>query len=138
MVASGFQMIGGTMSIRKVALLSLLLVSIQYCPVFAQEFQGDPKIGEFLYEDHCIRCHGPKGDGNGEEGQYLVVKPANFHSAKSLVKTNSELFTIIKFGLIFSPMHGWGDRLTDEEIDDVIAYIRFLAPYRALADARAF
>ena len=106
--------------------------------VSAQEFPGDPKSGNAIYAQNCSRCHGPNGDGSGEEGQYLVVKPANFHSTRTITKTNSELFTTIKYGLIFSPMHGWGDRLTDQEIADVVAYIRFLAPFRALADAREY
>jgi len=97
-----------------------------------QDLQGDPKNGNRIYEQHCIRCHGPKGDGNGEEGQYLVVKPANFHSVQSSTKTNADLFITIKYGVVFSPMHGWGDRLKDQEIMDVIGYIRFLAPFRAL------
>ena len=117
----------------------IIMVSVgQSISVSAQDFPGEPKNGKIIYSENCMRCHGPKGDGNGEEGQYLVVKPANFHSAKSITKMDSELFTIIKFGLLFSPMHGWGDRLSDQEIADVIAYIRFLAPYRALADAGAF
>ena len=101
--------------------------------ISAQELQGEPKNGTLIYEQHCIRCHGQNGDGNGEEGAYLIVKPADFHSAESITKTNNELFVTIKYGLIYSPMHGWSDRLTDQDIMDVIAYIRMLAPFRAIA-----
>ncbi len=119
-----------------ILILFLLFPIVPIISVSAQEFPGDPKSGKTIYAKNCSRCHGANGDGDGEEGQYLVVKPANFHSTKTITKTNADLFTTIKYGLIFSPMHGWGDRLTDQEITDVVAYIRFLAPFRALADAQ--
>jgi len=136
--AGTFSRLGEEVSMRRKSFSNLIVFLLMVAPftVYAQEFLGDPKSGNAIYAQNCLRCHGSNGDGNGEEGQFLVVKPANFHSTKSITKTNSELFTTIKYGLIFSPMHGWGDRLTDQQIADVVAYIRFLAPFRALADAR--
>ena len=99
----------------------------------AQDFQGDPTNGNRIYERNCVRCHGQNGDGSGEEGAYLIVRPADFHSPTSITKTNNELFVTIKYGIIYSPMHGWADRLTDQDIKDVIAYIRVLAPFKAIA-----
>ena len=117
--------------------LSGVVFSLAGSSVFAQDYQGNPKGGEALYQQHCLRCHGAKGDGNGPEGKYLIIPPADFHSTSN-TKMDSELFIIIKFGLIFSPMHGWADRLTDEEILDVISYIRFLAPFKALTSVKGF
>jgi hypothetical protein len=34
-----------------------------------------------------------------------------------------KLFLAIKQGVFFSPMHGWGGRLSDQEIRDVLSYI---------------
>ncbi len=102
--------------------------------VVAQEPQGNPKRGERIYKQHCLRCHGEKGDGFGPEAQYLIVKPANFLEDKSRMKTDFELLTIISHGVIFSPMHGWRDRLTQEEMLDVLSYIRFLSPFKAIAE----
>ncbi|WP_454062071.1 c-type cytochrome [Candidatus Nitrospira salsa] len=101
--------------------------------VYAQDFSEDPVNGRHIYERSCMRCHGQNGDGNGEEGAYLIVKPADFHSPESIMKTNSDLFSTIKYGVVYSPMHGWADRLTDQDIMDVIAYIRLLAPFQAVA-----
>lgn len=91
--------------------------------------RGDPKNGRTIYQQHCLSCHGEKGDGNGPDLQFLTVPPANFHSLQSRSKTDWELMTVITFGVVFSPMHGWADRLTEQERWDVLGYIRQLAPF---------
>lgn len=116
--------------------LFILFLGLSHHTVFAQDFRGDPQNGNMIYDQKCARCHGDKGAGDGPEGQYLIVKPSDFHSPHTSAKMDADLFTTIKYGLIFSPMHGWGDRLHDQEISDVIAYIRFLAPFKAYAQAK--
>lgn len=101
--------------------------------VGAQQGLGNPKSGKAVYEQNCLRCHGEKGDGNGLEGRFLIVPPANFQSPQSRLKTDWELATIISYGIAVSPMHGWRDRLTEEQIWDVISYIRMLAPFSPIS-----
>ncbi len=38
--------------------------------------------GEKVYQDYCIGCHGPVGDGNGPAAPYLYPKPLNFTTLK--------------------------------------------------------
>ena len=102
--------------------------------VMAFDGLGDPKRGQEIYTLSCARCHGDRGDGNGPESHFLVVKPANFLSEKSRSKSDVELMTTIAHGVVFSPMHGWRDRLSQEEMLDVLSYIRFLAPFLAVAE----
>lgn len=113
-------------------LFSLLLLA---CPMwgFSQEPFGNPQEGKVLYEKHCVLCHGKNGAGDGPDTQFLLVQPANFHSLESRSKTDWDLMTIITFGAAFSPMHGWADRLTEEERWDVLRYIRILAPFNPMA-----
>ena len=113
--------------------LGVFIFCVSSHVAFAQDVPGNPKNGKMLYEKNCVRCHGDKGDGHGIDAQFLTVKPKNFHALESLSKTNDDLFTVIKYGVIFSPMHGWSDRLFDEEIEDIVSYIRFLAPFRSFA-----
>ncbi len=40
---------------------------------------------------------------------------------------------VITFGAAFSPMHGWADRLSEEERWSVLRYIRILAPFNPVA-----
>lgn len=34
--------------------------------------------GEKIYQDYCVGCHGPVGDGNGPAAPYLIPRPLNF------------------------------------------------------------
>jgi cytochrome c553 len=96
----------------------------------AQEVMNNPFAGKVLYQTHCLRCHGSLGDGKGPDAGMLTVPPRDFHTSESTAKNEYELRSIIIWGLVFSPMHGWGHRLTPQEIRDLISYIRELAPYQ--------
>ena len=114
-------------------LLWIIWLSMPGSLVFAQDRQGDLKSGEAVYQQHCLRCHGPSGSGDGPEAAFLTVPPANLLSEQSRVKSDFELYMVIAHGSIYSPMHGWMGRLTDSEMMNVVAYIRFLAPFKAIA-----
>ena len=101
--------------------------------IAAQEFGGNPKQGQAVYQQHCLRCHGAAGDGMGPEAGDLILPPANFQSLKSRSKTDFELLTTISQGRQFTPMHGWFGRLTDQDMLDVLSYIRLLAPFYPLS-----
>ena len=96
----------------------------------AQGITLNATAGELIYQRHCLSCHGKAGDGKGPEAAGLIVPPRDFHSPESTGKSELELRAIIIWGLVFSPMHGWWDRLSTEEIRAVIDYIRQLAPYQ--------
>jgi mono/diheme cytochrome c family protein len=108
-------------------LLTLVMVAIFSSWVAAQNEMPNIIRGAAIYEQHCLRCHGTSGDGNGPDSKFLIVPPANFQSAESRLKPEGEMLNIIEYGIIFSPMHGWGDRLSDEDMLDVLGYIRHLA-----------
>lgn len=114
--------------VRKSGIIAVMAVILCGSWVAAQVPQGNPKRGEAIYQKHCLRCHGPKLEGNGEDAQYLVVPPANLRSMEVRLKSDWELLITIAHGVLFSPMHAWRDRLTEQEIMDVLAYIRLMAP----------
>ena len=122
---------------KVVALVSLIVLLGMAGPlVFAQDRPGDPKRGKGIFLEHCSRCHGSSGSGDGPEAAYLTVPPANLLSGQSRLKSDFELYMIIAHGSIYSPMHGWNDQLTENEMWDVLEYIRFLAPFKAIALAK--
>jgi cytochrome c oxidase cbb3-type subunit 3 len=98
--------------------------------IAAQDFQGNPDKGESIYKAQCLRCHGRLGDGNGPDSKDLIVQPKDFHTLQSRGRTDFELLVAISNGVLFSPMHSWRGRLSDQEMLDVIRYIRALAPPR--------
>lgn len=110
-----------------------LLIMAWPLMALSQEVPGNPQNGKILYEKHCMNCHGPKGSGDGPDTQFLLVPPANFHSLESRSKTDWELMNTITYGAVFSPMHGWSTRLTEDERWDVLRYIRLLAPFNPVA-----
>jgi cytochrome c oxidase cbb3-type subunit 3 len=115
---------------RILASVTVIVLSASW--VMAQSYTGSPKNGEKIFQQHCASCHGTTGDGLGPDIKELIVPPANFRAVKSRTKTDMELYLAIKQGVLFSPMHGWADRLTDQEIRDVLRYIRSLAPFNPI------
>lgn len=112
-----------------IGVLAMVLVSSW---VTAEVRQPSPKQGEAIFLQHCAGCHGKAGDGLGPDMKDLIVPPVDFRSLKSRSKTDSELLLAISQGVLFSPMHGWRDRLSQEDMLDVLSYIRTIAPFNAV------
>jgi len=110
-------------------LCSLVAVTLSGSWGAAQVGAANLKRGQTLYEQQCARCHGKNGDGLGPEGQYLMTPPASFKSADMRRKTDGELLQSISQGVPSSPMHAWRDRLSQQEMKDIIGYVRMLSPF---------
>jgi len=99
----------------------------------AQDSSEDQANGQGIYETHCLRCHGSNGEGNGPDASTLTVPPINFQSVESRMKSDLDLRSAVVWGLAFSPMHQWFDKLTPQEMRAVVQYIRQIAPFEATA-----
>jgi cytochrome c oxidase cbb3-type subunit 3 len=86
-------------------------------------------MGERIYQRNCLHCHGVTLDGKGPDAASHSVLPANFHTYLSRLKDDAELEKTIKQGKQFLGMHHWEDTLTEEQVHDLIAYIRSAAPH---------
>ncbi len=88
--------------------------------------------GEANYATYCSACHGPRGDGDGPMAALLDPKPTQ-HSDAALMSalSDEELFQVIKDGgpvVGKSPqMAAWGELLSDQNIRDLVDYVRSLA-----------
>ena len=101
-------------------------------PAAAATGTPDAANGEQLYVTYCSSCHGARGAGDGPVAAGLDPKPAK-HSDGAYMNalTNAHLFKITKEGgpaVGKSPMMApWGGTLSDEQIWDVVAFMRSLA-----------
>jgi cytochrome c oxidase cbb3-type subunit 3 len=118
---------------RQISIVAALLVIFCASWAIAQIPSSNPKRGETIYRQLCLRCHGEKLDGRGPEAQYLKVAPADLQSTSSRVKSDWELLVIVAHGLMFTPMHGFRDVLSEQDIKDVVSYIRMEAPFKPVA-----
>jgi len=106
------------------------VLSVSLCLLSAPSFgaSGDAAKGKPFYAAQCVMCHGKTGAGDGPVGKALTPKPKAF-SAGSL-PADEQLFKIIRLGGkangLSKDMDGY-PALTDQQIWDIIAYIKALA-----------
>jgi len=91
--------------------------------------KGDPAKGREKYNQICASCHGPLGKGDGPAAAALDPKPRDLSDAKYVSTISDEqIFKTVKEGgaaVGKSPlMPAWGGVLSDNDIWNVIAYLR--------------
>ena len=88
--------------------------------------ERDVLSGRVIYSTTCIRCHGVDGKG---DGQMKFTPPvADLTSSAVQGKLDARLFKSVHDGRQNTAMGAWREALTDDEIWDVLAYVRTLAP----------
>lgn len=97
----------------------------------------DQAQGKKLYTSFCAGCHGEDGKADGPAATALPVRPANHTDGKVMNQLPDKyLIEIISKGggaVGKSPiMPAWGGQFNEQQIRDIIAYIRSLAepPYQ--------
>ena len=110
--------------------LRILLVTgilLGYSNIHANTEQG-----RRLYRENCAPCHGASGKGDGVGAKSLPVQPAD-HTNGALMKSRSDAFlrdVIVKGGTamgLSAFMPAWQGLFKDNEIKDLVDYIRSLA-----------
>ena len=90
---------------------------------------ADPTQGKNYYYSYCIACHGWLLHGDGPSASELNPRPRTLTRGDYMQKkTNLELFTVIKGGgeavSLSSSMPNWGNVLQDQDIWNIVAFIR--------------
>ena len=83
------------------------------------------------YKAYCVQCHGLEGNGKGVNIRDMSVQPRDHTDAKAMSgRSDDLLFKAIKEGgasisksVLMPP---WGATLSDEEIKDLVQYLRTL------------
>ena len=107
--------------------LALVLVAATVATVAAADVAATKK--EFVR--FCTKCHGPDGKGDGPQADALTTKPRDFTDCGRMKAiTDDTLFTAIKEGgesvHLSKDMPAWKDGMDDQEIHDLVAYVRSL------------
>jgi copper transport protein len=80
--------------------------------------------GKGIYQQNCVSCHGDGGRGDGPAARSLPGLPADFTQPHFMTHTDAELFGWIKGGKPGTAMPAFGEQLNDEQVWQVITYIR--------------
>ncbi len=91
--------------------------------------EADAVKGKESYDQICASCHGMTGKGDGVAAASLNPKPRDLSSAEYVSSLSDDhIFKVVKEGGAaagMSPlMPAWGGVLSDDQINNVIAYIR--------------
>ena len=116
------------------ALIPLALGSVVYLAAPTRAGAGpagNAAAGRDVHVANCVKCHGSGGKGDGPAGKLLKTKPADWtDKAKMNQMSDADLFNVIKNGGgavgKSKLMPAWGGKLSDQQINDVIAFIRSL------------
>ena len=83
--------------------------------------------GAEVFKTNCEACHGPQGHGDGPAGAVLDPQPKNL-AVLQATAGDDYLYWRINTGKEGTAMVAWKGVLTDEQIWQVVAFIRTLKP----------
>ena len=111
--------------LRTVCILALICSQAANAEDFKATSEAAVVRGHIVFQTYCILCHGADGEGDGRAARIHNPKPANLTLS---ILTDQQKEIIIREGgasVGRSPiMPAWGEHLTDEQVADVIAYLR--------------
>jgi mono/diheme cytochrome c family protein len=114
-------------------LFGALVLSGEPAPAAAAPQQQSPTLppsarsGQPIYQENCAPCHGQSGWGDGPTAAELPQgATALADPALARLVTPEQWFEIVKQGRMMQFMPPWQNRLSDEQIWDVVAYSLFL------------
>lgn len=80
--------------------------------------------GEKLFQQNCAFCHAADGTARNWIGSFMESHPRDLTSPKAMSgMTSTRLKAVIREGLPGTSMPAWESVLSDQQIEDVIAYV---------------
>lgn len=107
-----------------------LLDIAAYIPHLTQKdlrFRGDTRRGRVIFKITCASCHGQFGTGRGPLADLMNIPMIDFTISKDMEKMSDEKLIDITRDGKGEYMPSWKGTLNDDEITDVVAYIRMLS-----------
>lgn len=119
---------------RKRIILALVISALMTGTALAKP--GNIDSGREVYNKRCVWCHGEEGEGTGVEEDRLNPPPRAFSEGWYKIKTTAfdddipndeDLFRMIRDGMPGTAMPGWSDIITEQDMWDLVAYIKTFA-----------
>ena len=80
------------------------------------------RSGAMHYQGHCLQCHGAPGVAPHALAFGMTPEPVNLVSTAREWEPD-QIYWVIKHGIKMSGMPAWKNRLSDEEMWDIVAFI---------------
>jgi mono/diheme cytochrome c family protein len=96
------------------------------------DFTDNVARGLTHYRENCLPCHGAPGVDAAEFPEGMNPSPPGIDADEVQHGSDAELFWVIKNGIRMSGMAAFGVNHKDEEIRDIVAFVRHV---RQLTDA---
>lgn len=80
--------------------------------------------GRSLYMDNCAACHKENGEGGVIEIEGKRIKPDNLISSKIKSFSDEKIAGYIRKGIPDEGMPAFKDKLTEDQIREIVSYIR--------------
>lgn len=85
----------------------------------------DVVVGGEIYREHCVTCHGEKGDARTALGQSLVPRVPDLTGPQAAARlTDRQMAQMIAQGVPGTSMAPWGGILNQEDVRRVVLFIR--------------
>ncbi len=110
----------------------------------AANLQGDRSFsteslfnGVRLFQEYCAQCHGPEAQGHADwRNPKVVAAPPLNGTGNEWRRRKQDMIAVIKNGAKRNGepvMPAWKDRLSDQEIEDIITWYQALWPAEVYA-----
>ena len=123
----------------------LIVLALLLVPGAAHAKSGDAERAEPIYQKRCIGCHGEEGDADTEAAERFNPPPRDFTLGLYKVKTSAfsedypndeDIFRMIRDGMPGTVMPGWGDMLSEQDMWDLVAYLKAFAEIEEAPEAQ--
>lgn len=84
-------------------------------------------IGQQLFNENCVACHGLEGRGDGPVAASLNPPPADFASGHTDTHPDGDLYYWILNGIDDTQMPPWEDEFSNDEVWHLVNYVRRLS-----------
>ncbi|MCH8315431.1 MAG: cytochrome c [Planctomycetes bacterium] len=100
-----------------------------YDAPFPEATEDDLKKGAELWSLLCLGCHGHNGTGRRTLSRMLPIQPGNLTDPERAAYFSGQAkLWIVAEGSPGTPMFGWKEVLTEEDIQAVVAHLGTLMP----------